>query len=302
MKNKALFPLLLLTLLILTAGFYGCENTTDPTPTPNTTEGIKTDLPKSEEPTDTEPTAAPTTQKPTLSPEPTKTPDITWDPRFDSPDTVGPFTFGESVYKIYLGEDSTVIFNLDKTVYASLGAIAVNDRELFALTASFIDLNFDEIPDFSYFESGGRRICYLANAEGVYTYQSALSNLYKLSRCYETAELYATITESSDEYYSYTFVDGKLVQGEAISDKFLWDIRTVADALAGEDAPIEEGETVYIRGIPCRSYTVGGYISVATDSYGNFYIKDMPHRGFCRLSLNPNGRWSKSEKVTEDAL
>jgi hypothetical protein len=142
---------------------------------------------------------------------PTTTPDNTGDPRYDSADAIGPLSFGENSYKIYLG-DSLVIFNTDKTVFCDLGAVTILDRNLFILSASFMDINFDEVPDFSYFEPDGRRICYLGNAQnGGFFYNDTLSSLYNLTRCYETYELFATESQDAEIYYSYKFENGELI-------------------------------------------------------------------------------------------
>lgn len=302
MKNKSKILIFILLITLLSVCFCSCEEPETQTPPTPTATPIPTAPLTSTEATntDTETPEPDTALSESPEPTPTPTPEKTWDPRYDSENTIGPYTFGENTYKIYIGETLTV-FNSDKTVYLEIEGINIVDKELFALTVSLIDINFDEIPDFSYFENDGRRICYLSNDDGSkYTFSHELSNLYKLSRCYETQELYALVSPNSNEYNSYKFVDGEFVLIEELADNFTWDMQAIAYALAGENASFAETESAEIRGVMCKTYIVGGYITVATDSYGNYYIKDMPHRGFCRLSLNPNGRWSKSEKVTAD--
>jgi hypothetical protein len=304
MKINAKITSLFLIVTALAFFLFGCSEMSVTTPAPTTsvvTPNIDTS--HSTSPSTGESTVVDPTSMPPSILTPTPTPDNTGDPRYDSADAIGPLSFGENSYKIYLG-DSLVIFNTDKTVFCDLGAVTILDRNLFILSASFMDINFDEVPDFSYFEPDGRRICYLGDAQnGGFFYNDTLSSLYNLTRCYETYELFATESQDAEIYYSYKFENGELIRGDALTDRFfVWDITTISEALAGSGASVTEADDAEIRGINCKTYTVGGYLTIALDSYGNFYIKDMPHKGFCRISLNPNGRWSKSEKVTPDTI
>lgn len=295
----------LLGLAVLLA-FSGCE--AEQVKTPPASQGM-TDLPPQSV---GGVTVTPVTPEvtPTLSPTPSDTkvtPDIPGDPRYDSSDAFGPFTFGEEEYKIYFGKEGVVFFTTDKQEYCTFEGMLPKNRELFMLSASFIDLDFDGKGDFSYLEEDGRRICFLwtdKDQDGGFRYCEQLSELYGLTRCYETGELYGRLTQESNEYYSFTFSrqTGELQRSQDTVSAFSWDITSLAEALVGEGATVEEGEGVIIRRSECKSYTVGGHITVAVDENGAFYIKDMPHKGFCRVSLNPNGRWSKSEKVMPDSL
>ncbi len=182
--------------------------------------------------------------------------------------------------------------------------------ELTLLTASIMDLNFDGIPDFSFIKDDmGTRDCWLATGSfdekgniniTSYTYHKTLSSIKSLSRCFESRALYGLDYNGSSVIVEYKYQSDyqTLVKSEELTETFIWNTEKIAAALAGTNASIVDGENVTIRRSECTAVTVGGYLTIARDSYGRYYIKDMPMDGFYRLSLNPNGNWSKSEKVS----
>ncbi len=269
--------------------------------TPDTVTAQPTAIPQ------TTPAITPTTEPTLTGGTPTPTPMITHDPRFDSPDAHGPFTFGERVYKVYISDTVVFFDSITKEAVFELSGLKITDKERFFISASFMDLNFDMVGDFSYVDAEGKRQCYLAaeDASGniSYHYNESISSLYSLTRCYETGELFARESAESDEFYSYKFSeDGVLEKDHLVADVFKWDVKSISEALAGPGVEVYNGEDTLIRTVKCKTYSIGGYITLAEDAYGNYYIKDMPFQGFCRLALNPSGNWSKSEKVEPDNL
>lgn len=254
------------------------------------------------------------------TPTPTPTPTLTATPSLTSTfkpgaNTYGPYVFGSNQYYIYIestlsGSEIALLDVNDGSKVFSGQHMGMLNIELTLLTASIIDLNFDNIPDFSFIKDNmGTRDCWLASgtidAEGninvtSYTYNKILSSIPALSRCFESSTLYGFDYNGSSSMVGYKYQsDNKtIVKSEELTETFIWNIEKIAAALAGSDTSIEESENVIIRRCECTTVTVGGYLTIARDSYGRYYIKDMPMDGFYRLSLNPNGNWSKSEKVT----
>ena len=252
-------------------------------------------------PTNTESVEPSLSAKPTEVPTPGSTPDPLYDEAY------GPFTFGEATYKINIGEDSVIFFNTDKTVFYEFEDMKIpeGEKDLFLLTVSFMDLNFDVVPDFSYEKPDCTRVCYLwvKGDTAAFEYNAPLSIIYDLTRCYETRELYGKTEKDSEDYYTFKISeDGVITGSEELMHVYLWNIQSVSDAITGGTVEPVAVEDVVIRSVKCKAYTIGGFITVAHDEWGNFFIKDMPHRGFCRLVLNPSGRWSKSEKVMADSV
>ena len=229
--------------------------------------------------------------------------------------TYGPYIFG--VYEYYLYISSTNAGGTIALIDPKTGNRVLSDThhgmlnlELTIVSASIMDLNFDGIPDFSYIKNKShQRECWLADGYmdkngdihiNSYTYNPALSSIYAFSRCYENMTIYGLDIDGSSSMIGYNFKSDykSLVKSEQISNPFTWNIEKIAAALAGSNAKIFEVEDVDIRGISCSTVSINGYLTVASDNYGTFYIKDMPTDGFYRLSLNPNGSWSKSEKVS----
>ena len=85
---------------------------------------------------------------------------------------------------------------------------------------------------------------------------------------------------------------------EADDDEAEESIDKISYAIAGPGASIMRKGSVELRGVSCVEYIIAGYLTVASDEYGYYYIKDLPQDGFYRLSLNPSGSWSKSEKIS----
>lgn len=307
MKNIIVLMTFILFSLLLT----GCdsslpEDTKTKVPeSPGTT--LITDMTPSVEPTPIVSETPDQITTPTQSPEPTpsvsETPE---DLRYD--EAYGPIVYGEKEYKVYIKNGDVVFFMEDKSILCEINGVTIEDDKLFLISSSFIDANFDGVADLSYLNTDGRRTFYLGTQteKGItFSYHEELSALYGISKCEDTRELYARIAKDSKEYYSFTFSkpSGELVRSqEPISNAFEWNIQSLSQAIAGLDATLEEGGSIILRENECKSYLIGGHITVAMDSYGNYYIKDMPHKGFYRISLNPNGRWNKSEQVSEDTL
>lgn len=309
MKN--IIVLLTFILVSFSLLLTGCDS--------SLTEDTKTKVPESPETTlitDMTPSVEPTpsvSETPDPSTTPTLTPDLTpsvsetpSDPRYE--EAYGPIVYGEMEYKVYIKNGNVVFFMEDESIFLELNGVTIEDDKLFLISSSFIDANFDGVADLSYLNTDGRRTFYLGTQteKGItFSYHEELSALYGISKCEDTRELYARLAKDSKEYYSFTFSkpSGELVRSqEPISNAFEWNIQSLSQAIAGLDATLEEGGSIILRENECKSYLIGGHITVAMDSYGNYYIKDMPHKGFYRISLNPNGRWNKSEQVSEDTL
>ena len=299
MKKQRILTALL---LIITAFFSSCSPASAPD-SPSVTP-YRTPLPTlPATPEDTQESPE-TSIAPT--PTPTPTPEDTADPAYKA--AFGPFVFGQESYKIGIEEERIVVYKTDAKVFYTFEGEKISDEEkaLFLLSVSFMDLNFDVIPDFSYKKTDGTRVCYLGskNADGSMSFKhnAELSAIRDLSRCYETRELYGRPQKESDIYYTIKISEeGIITETTPLENGVEWDISSITAAIAGNGVSATESTDTQIRSVTCKTYTLGGFITIALDDYGNYYIKDMPHQGFCRLVLNPNGRWSKSEKVTQDS-
>lgn len=299
--KKILLLYLLCTFFLLTS----C-NISQPDPSQTNIKPTETLVIETQSPTTTDVL----TDEPTLTPTPTQT-----KPAYKpGPNTYGPFVFSSKEYYIYIESitPGTEIALLDvadgKKVFSGKHSGMFN-IELTLLSASIIDLNFDNIPDFSFVkDSTGKRDCWLANGTidngkitiNSYSYHEVLSSIPDLSRCFETTTIYGFDYNGSSSIFGYKYLSDfkTLEKSEDVSETFTWSIEKIAAALAGNGADIVEGEDVYIRNSKCTTVSVGGYLTIARDIYGRYYLKDMPMDGFYRISLNPNGSWSKSEKVT----
>lgn len=262
---------------------------TTPDSTPSETPGFSETPPPSE----------------TAEPTPSETPPFT-----DDTDYIGPVVIGEGEYYVIFKDGMIILADTEsKEAVYTLPEQKPSDIELFLSTLSLIDLNFDEQPDLSFrVDESGKRICYISQLiknpddpedEGIIVLAKdiKLSNLIFLTKNARNGTLFAKKADSDSHFTSFTFVDGVLTEGEVINETFEWTPEKIAEALFGEGTPIEEGPEYTIRGTAAESRTILGAITVAFDQYGNYYIKDTPSSPFCRLMLNPNGSWSKSEKV-----
>lgn len=273
---------------------------------------IKTYSPATENVT-AEPTEN-TAETPTLTETEAKT---TVPPLPFTPDdkTYGPFVFGEYQYLIRIESISPgsniKLIKPDGTVVLDDVHGGMESIEKTLLTASIMDLNFDNIPDFSYsMSSDNKRYVWLADGSfdkngdiviSSYTYCKELSIIPQITRCFELQTLYGIEWLGGEKTCAYRYKEGEkniIVKGEEVAEVFEWNIDKIAYALAGPGAVAFTGDSVVLRGKECGTYIVGGYLTVAYDEYGNYYIKDLPQDGFYRLSLNPTGNWSKSEKIS----
>lgn len=303
--------LLLLWFIIGVILFVSCQAKTNETPNDTSIQHTKTPSLQ---------TTAPKTLESTIqTEEPTQTPtaQITSTPTGFIPDenTYGPYIFGSYKFYFYiesLGLGSKIALidsESGKTVFSDYNKGMYN-LELTLLTASIIDLNFDGIPDFSYVkDKNDTRHCWLANGSidengdisiTSYTYHPTLSAIPHLTRCFESNSIYGLDFSGTSAVFEYKYntTSSVLSKNTELTNIFSWNIDKIASALVGPGASVTVSDDVTIRGSLCKTYTVGGYITIANDKYGHYFIKDMPGDGFYRLSLNPNGNWSKSEKVT----
>lgn len=333
-KNKIYRTVLSLLVIVFAFVFAGCSvnqpNSTDNAPhtaQPSQTASVtNTVIPTSPSYSDTQPTPNDTNSSsstPTETPDEPITPtpkttmmytiDPTFNPGTEFPPIVnhdvnycyGPYYFGDELYYVYADGYSMAVFDpLTEIDLISVDAVIPENREMFFTSASLIDLNFDGYSDFSYLISeDGKRECFLSvlGEDGktvTYERNETFSSLYNLSRCYETRSIYGKVNSEDDFYCVWQESDGQFTKlEETVPDIFEWNAEKIATALFGEGTSVKKSDDVTVRGCTCKSVSVFGTLTIAYDKYGQYYIKDMPTSGFCRLSLNPDGRWSKSEKV-----
>jgi hypothetical protein len=281
------------------------QTTELPTPITEVITPIPTAPPKSQTPEATTPSVTPV---PSVTP--TETNGFVPDKN-----TYGPYVFGQYEYYLYIeatapGSEIALIDAKTGNKTFSAKHKGILNMPMAKLTASIMDLNFDNIPDFSFIKNEkGQRECWIASGTidqngdiqiKSYSYHSTLSSIPYLTRCFETQTLYGFDYSGTSAMIGYKYQTNttNLYKSEELSQIFEWNINKVAEALAGKGASILQTDDIIIRDTRCNTYSVAEYLTIAKDEYGNFYLKDMPVDGFYRISLNPNGSWSKSEKVT----
>ncbi len=316
--RMAVLPLLALIVVLSAFAFTGCSRNlpVQTTPQANTPLTAFTDPNFTETPGNTNSSSEAPGTTPTVIPDtssqytitPTFNPGTEFPPisNHDIDYCFGPFYFGDELYYIYADGETVAIFDpFTEIDLLSVKAEIPQNREMFFLSASLIDLNFDGYPDFSYLRNeDGQRECFLSvtDKDGqIVTYErdSTFSTVYHISRCYETKSVYCKLYLEDEYFWVWQKVDDHFtILEETVPDIFEWNAEKIASALFGEGTNVQESDDVTIRGCSCKSVQIFGTLTIAYDEYGEYYIKDMPTSGFCRLSLNPDGRWSKSEKVS----